>query len=89
MLSAGLSVVSTLSSVDDRGVVSRRNKLGKFGMIDDEDPSLRALIEILRASLWKFWVEMPLRLGSESTSGVPERGDDCTLASNVTPGLMG
>ena len=50
------------------------------------EPVRRVVSEIFRANRWKFWEAIPLRFGSASGSGVPEReGGALTLTPKVTP----
>src|SRR6266478_2766240 len=65
-------------------VVSRR-RLPRIG-IPDTEPARLVVTEIRRASRWKFWEEMRLRLVSVSGSGVPVRSGVDTPFANVIPG---
>jgi len=86
LVPASLSVaVDSCAGADAETDVESRRRLPRIGMPDTE-PARRVVMEIRRASRWKFWDEMRLRFVSESGSGVPVRSGVDTSGANVMPG---
>lgn len=80
------SVDSCVAGADAEPDVASRRMLPRIG-IPDPEPGRLVVSDIRRASRWKFWVEMRLRLVSESGSGVPARSGVDTPCANVMPGV--
>ena len=88
MLGAGLSVVFPASPLGalfpaspfealSSCVFERLNDASRMNPgigMEDADPWRLVVIEMRRASRWKFCEEIRFRLGSDSGSGVPLRG---------------
>jgi hypothetical protein len=81
-----LSVDSCVAGADAEPDVASRRRLPRIG-IPDPEPARFVVRDIRRASRWKFWVEMRLRLVSESGSGVPARSGVDAPCANVMPGV--
>ena len=85
---ASLSVDACVGADDEADVVLRR-RLPRIGIWrPDKEPARRVIIEIRRASRWKFRDEMRLRFVSDSGSGVALRSGVPTSGANTTHGVV-